>query len=230
MSMVDPETLPDRFIEAFGVNGNDVLRVWHARVHNATHTIAESRAVLCSSVGRTITLDLISDQVTQERPASALCRRSDWEWHERARITPSTGRARYHGAMAHAAKGKVGQILEQENVRQNEGDAVACSAVVQTGKKWLGPARQGERVFEFLGRYRFAKPNHERDCEQSRLALGTVVDDRYDLACRLGSGAYHSRHLQVRRHFDRPQERHVTFGSNDFPNRMGECRSAQRRF
>jgi hypothetical protein len=82
----------------------------------------------------------------------------------------------------HAAKGKVGQILEPENVRQNVGDAVACSAVVQTGKKWLGPARQGERVFEFLRRYRVGKPDHERDREQSRVALGTVVDDRYDLA------------------------------------------------
>ena len=108
MSMVDPEALPDRVVEPSGVDGDDVLGFRHARVHDAAHAIAESRAVLCGSVGRLIALDLISHQVTQKRPASALCRRSDWEWHDRARVTPSTGRARHHGAMAHAAKGKVG--------------------------------------------------------------------------------------------------------------------------
>src|SRR5450631_2789130 len=65
MSMVDPETLPDRFIKVFGVDGDDVLRIRHARVHDAAHAIAESRAVLCASVGRPIALDLISHQITQ---------------------------------------------------------------------------------------------------------------------------------------------------------------------
>jgi len=45
MSMVDPETLPDWFIKVFGVDGDDLLRIRHARVHDAAHAIAESRAV-----------------------------------------------------------------------------------------------------------------------------------------------------------------------------------------
>src|SRR5450432_1561697 len=102
-------------------------------------------------------------------------RRYVWSCTRRACRIP---RADGGSAMVHAKRLRTSQ-------------AVACSAVVQTGKKWLGPARQDERVFEFLGRYRFAKLDHERDREQSCVALGTVFDDRYDLACRLGGGAYH---------------------------------------